>query len=159
MISKQAADFQSQPQGEGQAGKRACRVFWLRIQGIFHFQLKSGRRRLPFMKAPNLRYVILTGVAIFMLGIGFATNNAWGQGGSIAPGGPDLQTTLEKGLKARRPVEFQFIAQVVELVDNGTLPSSVVITTFLWARRHRPFPFPYFEFGLRNQATQLGIAL
>ena len=77
----------------------------------------------------------------------------------IAPGGPDLQTTLEKGLKARRPVEFDFIASVVEMVDNGTLPASIVQTSFLWARKKRPYPFPYFRQSLRIQAQQMGIDL
>jgi hypothetical protein len=111
------------------------------------------------MTTPNLRYAVLAGVALLMLGVGFASSNAWGQGGQIAPGGPDLQTALEKGLKARRPVEFQFIAQVVAMVDDGTLPRSVVITTFLWARYKRPYPFPYFAFGVRDQAAAMGIAL
>ncbi len=77
----------------------------------------------------------------------------------IAPGGPDLQTTLEKGLRARRPVEFAFIASVVEMVDAGTLPPSVVQTSFLWARKKRPYPFPYFRQSLRLQAQQMGVDL
>jgi len=111
------------------------------------------------MKAPVLRSAVLVSLAILMLGISIASNSAWAQGGPIAPGGPDLQTTLQMGLKARRPVEFQFIAQVVQLVDDGTLPSSTVITSFLWARRHRPYPYMYFEFSIRNQAAQMGISL
>ena len=77
----------------------------------------------------------------------------------IAPGGPDLQTTLEKGLRARRPVEFDFIASVVQMVDDGTLPVSIVQTSFLWARKKRPYPFPYFRQSLRIQAQQMGIDL
>ena len=77
----------------------------------------------------------------------------------IAPGGPDLQTTLEKGLKARRPVEFDFIDSVVQKVDAGTLPASIVQTSFLWARKKRPYPFPYFRQSLRIQAQQMGIDL
>jgi hypothetical protein len=77
----------------------------------------------------------------------------------IAPGGPDLQTTLEKGLRARRPVEFEFIASVVEMVDDGTLPASIVQTSFLWARRKRPYPFPYFKQSLIQQAKLIGVDL
>jgi hypothetical protein len=77
----------------------------------------------------------------------------------VAPGGPDLKTTLEKGLRARRPVEFAFIAQVMELVDDGTLPRSVVESTFLWARKKRPYPYPFFEQGLKERAKKLGISL
>jgi len=78
---------------------------------------------------------------------------------AIAPGGPDLQTSLEKGLKARRPVEFAFIASVVQMVDNGTLPKTLVETSFLWARKKRPYPFPYFEQSLKLQAQKIGIGL
>jgi hypothetical protein len=77
----------------------------------------------------------------------------------IAPGGPDLKTTLEKGLRARRPVEFAFIASVVQMVDDGTLPQSIVQTSFLWARKKRPYPFPYFRQSLRVQAQAMGVDL
>ena len=76
-----------------------------------------------------------------------------------APGGPDLKTTLEKGLKARRPVEFQFIALVVQRVKSGSLPIALVNSTFLWAKRQQPYPFPYFERGLRERAKKSGIAI
>lgn len=79
--------------------------------------------------------------------------------GPVAPGGPDLKTTLEKGLRARRPVEFQFIKQTTDLVDAGTLPQSVVESTFLWARKKRPYPYPYFERALRERVRKLGITL
>jgi hypothetical protein len=77
----------------------------------------------------------------------------------IAPGGPSLQTALEKGLRARRPVEFAFIASVVQMVDDGTLPQSVVQTSFLWARKKRPYPFVYFRQSLKVQAQQIGVDL
>ena len=47
----------------------------------------------------------------------------------------DLKDTLEKGLRARRPAEFDFIAKVVDFVDDGKLPRSLVMSTFLWARQ------------------------
>ena len=54
---------------------------------------------------------------------------------------PDLKERLEKGLKARRPTEFEFIARVVELVEQKTLPLSLVDGTFLWARRKAKHPY------------------
>jgi hypothetical protein len=78
---------------------------------------------------------------------------------SNSPGGPDLKTTLEKGLRARRPVEFAFIQQVVNKVDDGTLSSSLVNSTFLWARQRQPFPFPYFQQALKVRAKKAGVAL
>jgi len=75
------------------------------------------------------------------------------------PGGPDLKDTLEKGLKARRPNEFAFIAHVVHKVEQGKLPLELVNSTFLWARRQPDVPFPYFERGIRERAKRLGISL
>ena len=45
-----------------------------------------------------------------------------------------LQDTLEKGLKARFPREFKFIAEVVKLVEKKVLPLPMVMGTFQWAR-------------------------
>jgi hypothetical protein len=70
----------------------------------------------------------------------------------------DLKSQLEKGLKARRPVEFEYIAQVIALVDNETLPRSLVDSSFLWARKKRTRKLQYFQFALRAQAQKLGIA-
>lgn len=109
------------------------------------------------MHAHPLRFGVLLLMAGILLTV--APKSVYGQGGPIAPGGPDLQTTLEKGLKARRPVEFQFIANVVQQVDNGTLPEATVISCFLWARRYRQYPCAYFMYALRNQAAQIGLAL
>ncbi len=71
----------------------------------------------------------------------------------------DLKQQLESELKARRPEEFEFIEQVVTLVDEGTLPLSLVNSTFLWARKKQPYPFVYFERALRHRAAELGISL
>lgn len=80
--------------------------------------------------------------------------------GPIAPGGPDLKTTLEKGLKARRPEEFAFIKSVVAKVDAGLLPLDLVESTFLWARKKRqPNEFQYFRRALKVRAGKRGIAL
>jgi hypothetical protein len=72
---------------------------------------------------------------------------------------PKLKDTLEKGLKARLPSEFAFIKTVVEKVDDGTLPRSLVESTFLWARRKPVHPFEYFEQGLKVRAEQIGVTL
>ena len=71
----------------------------------------------------------------------------------------DLKERLEKGLKARRPAEFKFIARVVELVEQKTLPLGMVDGTFLWARRKAKHPFQYFERGLRIRAAKIGVKL
>lgn len=70
-----------------------------------------------------------------------------------------LQDQLEKGLKARLPREFAFIDRVVSMVEANQLPYDLVQSTFLWARVKRPYPFPYFEAGLRTRAARLGIKI
>ena len=71
-----------------------------------------------------------------------------------------LKETLEKGLRARRPEEFQYVARVAELVDQKELPLDLVMSTFQWARqksKHTNFPLPYFARGLRERAAKLGL--
>jgi hypothetical protein len=68
----------------------------------------------------------------------------------------DLKMQLEKGLKARRPVEFAYVAQVITMVENGTLPRSLVDSTFGYARK-QPRPLQYFEFALQLRAKKAGI--
>jgi hypothetical protein len=80
-------------------------------------------------------------------------------GAAMAAEVADLQEQLEDGLKARLPREFAFIDRVVALVREGRLPLDLVKGTFQWARSKRPYPFPYFERGLRLRAAKLGITL
>jgi hypothetical protein len=70
-----------------------------------------------------------------------------------------LKKTLEAGLKARRPQEFAFLAMVAGKVEDGTLPRSLVESTFFWARRQGRYPFVYFEAGLRVRAKRIGVLL
>ena len=72
---------------------------------------------------------------------------------------PNLKDRLEKGLKARLPAEFQFIARVVELVEKKTLPLSLVDGMYHWARRKPKHHFQYFEHGLRIRAAKIGVNL
>ena len=71
----------------------------------------------------------------------------------------DLKQTLEKGLKARRPAEFAFIAKVVNLVNQKKLTLRLVLSTFKWARNKRPHPYPYFQRAMRTQAAKLGVTI
>lgn len=71
----------------------------------------------------------------------------------------DLRTTLEKGLRARRPVEFQYIRQISQMVAEGDLPEDLVRSTFGWARNKRPYPFQFFQRALQVRARKLGIQL
>jgi hypothetical protein len=79
---------------------------------------------------------------------------------AVADQGVSLRETLEKGLRARLPEEFEYIDRVVTLVDQGVLPLSLVLSTFKWARKqHQVYPFVYFKLGLRERAGKLGIPL
>jgi hypothetical protein len=73
---------------------------------------------------------------------------------------PTLKDQLEKGLKARLPSEFAFIANVVSKVNDGTLPLSLVNSTFLWARKKSDDrAFQYFQHALILRAQQIGVSL
>jgi hypothetical protein len=74
-------------------------------------------------------------------------------------GDADLKETLLFGLRPRTPAEEQFIDYVVAKVDAGQLPLTLVISTFRWAQVKKPYPFPYFERGLKERARQVGIIL
>ena len=76
---------------------------------------------------------------------------------TIAADIAELKDQLNSGLKARRPQEFAFIGRVVEMVENRQLPLELVQSTFQWARFKKPYPYPYFESGLRVRAAKLGI--
>lgn len=71
----------------------------------------------------------------------------------------DLKKQLETGLYARRPEEFAYIGRVVRQVERGQLPEKLVISTFAWARKKRPYPLVYFERALRLRARRLGIVV
>jgi hypothetical protein len=85
--------------------------------------------------------------------------------GPLLGGEPDpdtgltLQETLEKGLRVRRPEDSRFVARVADLVDAGTLPEDLVLSTFQWARKKRKHPFQYFERALLIRAAELGISI
>ena len=72
----------------------------------------------------------------------------------------DLKDQLKNGLRVRRAGDLAFIDKVVELVEAGRLPGSLVKGTFQWARTKTiRYPFPYFAKALRIRAGKLGIKL
>lgn len=76
-------------------------------------------------------------------------------GGQVA----SLQDQLEKGLRARRPVEFQFVARVVQLVEQGRLSRATVVGTFRFVVRRysgKKYLVPAFEQILRKRAREEG---
>jgi hypothetical protein len=71
----------------------------------------------------------------------------------------NLKKTLAEVLRARRPEEFAFLNRVVELVEDGDLPRSMVESTFNWARKKPRHPFQYFEQALRIRAKRIGVEI
>lgn len=65
-----------------------------------------------------------------------------------------LRVQLERGLRAMRPVEFEFLDEVLQQVDDGDLPEDMVERAFLWAHRQRTYRVQYFEKALRALAKQ-----
>jgi hypothetical protein len=99
-------------------------------------------------------------VMLFSALAAFAT----GQSNTVNKTSPFVQVTLqqqlEKGLKCRRPVEFQFVDHVADLVDQGKLPIDLVNICFDWSRKKNSFrPFVYFQQSLTILAQQQGITL
>lgn len=70
-----------------------------------------------------------------------------------------LRVQLERGLRAMRPVEFQFLREVLAQVKAGTLPKDLVEKAFLWAHRQPRYRVQYFEKALKALAKRNQITL
>jgi hypothetical protein len=70
---------------------------------------------------------------------------------------PKLRDLLIYGLRVRRESDRKFVDRVVEMVEDGELPRSLVQRTFLWARKKPYYPFQYFRRALVIQARDAGI--
>ncbi|MCH7728856.1 MAG: hypothetical protein IH991_20575 [Planctomycetes bacterium] len=74
----------------------------------------------------------------------------------------NLKDQLNVGLRARRPEEFRFIANIVQMTQQGRLPIKLVLSTFHYVRtkkKDEKFPFVIFERALRIRAAKIGIRL
>ena len=107
-----------------------------------------------------LRGCVLAAIAsLFCFGIRTGSAEEQTSAGLGKAASTTLKKTLEAGLRARRPQEFAFLALVAQRVQDGTLPRSLVESTFFWARRQGRYPFVYFEAGLRSRAKRIGVVL
>ena len=71
-----------------------------------------------------------------------------------------LEDRLNSGLKSRRPDEFSFVAIVAQRVRTGKIPEALVLQTMQWSLKKNPkFPFYYFQFAVKKQASALGVSL
>lgn len=106
------------------------------------------------MRAAKWRMFALL-LLLAMLAVGLAQADVVTTGGVTLP---TLQEQLSTGLLARTPQEQRFVAKVVTLVNENALPLDLVQSTFLWARKKRPYPMPYFERALILRAAAQGIS-
>ncbi len=77
----------------------------------------------------------------------------------VSPGDPQLNLYdfLSKGLKARRPQEFQYCRLIANMVEQGKLPENLVRGTFFWARQKYNRPLQYFQQALKIRAAKIGV--
>jgi hypothetical protein len=104
------------------------------------------------------RHWLLVGIALLLP----ASSTLAAEPAAVAAGGVtglDLKTQLQKGLRARRPVEFEYINEIIALVEKGDLPKPLVTTTFVWARKQPTRQLQYFQFALQTRAKGLDVTL
>jgi len=78
-----------------------------------------------------------------------------------------LYDMLRVGLKAKTEADFEYIAEVVKLVDEGKLPRDMVDSSFLYARyRYKTHPgsfklrpMVYFQPSLTARAKKIGVII
>lgn len=155
-------------------GIRLSRCLITPFASISHFSQSLLRHRRTFRTSRPAKIILASAepkivkrsIARWLLTAGLVAV------GSFAPTGDHVRTavadsegienlkkTLEEVLRARRPEEFAFIDVVTDRVANGTLPRSLVESTFNWARKKPHYKFQYFEQGLRVRAKKIGIVL
>lgn len=101
--------------------------------------------------------ILLAPLTLLMCGLAAASDLPPVDAGGVT--GLDLRTQLEKGLRVRRPVEFEYIDQIIKLVEEGKLPRRLVTTTFVWAYKKEWRRLQYFQFALQVRARGLPVKL
>ena len=67
--------------------------------------------------------------------------------------------TIKAGLHTTTDEEGGFVSRVVTLMNQGTLPRSMVHGTFFWARKKPRHKFQYFKFAMIVRASRIGVRL
>lgn len=112
------------------------------------------------MNRPNM--VVLCGASLVLFAAGTMiwraaeVRGADGRSNSVVTK-ITLKDQLEKGLRARRKVEFEFIQQVLKAVDDEVLPKDLVQSSFNWARKKHSKRIQYFQQSLVTRARKRGI--
>jgi hypothetical protein len=113
-------------------------------------------------KRPNFR---TTWRQLALIGVFLAAVLAVTQ--ALAIDVPTLRDRLEKGLKARTDADFAFLDRVIESIEEGDLPQTLVDRVFFWARKkaaqHQGSkakrPMIYFQPALTILAERIGVDL
>ncbi|MBX9792162.1 MAG: hypothetical protein K2Y37_24825 [Pirellulales bacterium] len=79
--------------------------------------------------------------------------------GPVTPGGKPLSLydMLSKGLRARRPVDFEYCRLIADKVEAGELPLHMVHGTFFYAYKKYRRPLQYFQQALHLRAKKAGL--
>jgi hypothetical protein len=67
--------------------------------------------------------------------------------------------TIKAGLRTTSIEEEGFVDRVLTLMDEGTLPQSMVHGTFFWATKKPRHKFQYFKFAMIVRASRIGVRL
>ncbi len=71
-----------------------------------------------------------------------------------------LDDQLRMGLRCVRPNQIAYVNAVVQAVDEGRLPRSMVNLVYRWSTERNPdVPFPYFQFALEELSRRRGITI
>jgi hypothetical protein len=138
-------------------------VFPVRLASPENIPYKSARKNHSRVAEPK---TVNRSIARWLLTAGLVAVGSFAPTGDhVRPAAADsegienLKKTLQEVLRARRPEEFAFIDVVTDRVANGTLPRSLVESTFNWARKKPHYKFQYFEQALRVRAKKIGMVL
>lgn len=67
---------------------------------------------------------------------------------------------LRTGLRVNTSSQLAFLEAVVQKVDQGVFPQSMINVVYKWSiGRNEKYPFPYFQVAMRDLAKRRGVAL
>lgn len=72
----------------------------------------------------------------------------------------DLKNQLNSGLRIRTDAERAYVNRILQEVETGRIPRSMVNVVFVWARqKNEKYPLPYFQIALGILAKRIGVQL
>lgn len=133
---------------------------------LFSLTISRKVRMNAPCKMHRRRLLALTGCTLAVAAAATLSLLAASRCEAAVPRGPLLEERLLVGLRVKTDADREFIHHVVELVEQGKLPVSLVDSTYFWAREkasrsRRLFnnPMIYFRPALVARAARLGIRI